>query len=163
MSNGLTWAIVQTLKKPFTLLMQQCVHKQLYGYWLLYDALNVETSINIKLQDEYICQTKVQPLFICGKFKFKLEIPYMWMAAEAMNVLQPFLSFASIFESHRTHNMLDLILDPMYKNLQYITIFVGMDKNKIFFFGYDKKVMIPMLIKAHQFLELSHLGLQIFL
>jgi hypothetical protein len=60
--------------------------------------------------------------------------------------------------------MLDLILDPMYKNLQYITIFVGRDKNKIFFFGYDKKkVMIPMLRKAHQFLELTHPGLQIFL
>jgi len=59
MSNGLTWAIVQILKKTFTLLMQQCVHKQLYGYWLLYDALNVEISINIKLQDEYRCRTKV--------------------------------------------------------------------------------------------------------
>lgn len=111
--------------------------------------MNVVISINIKLQDEYRCRTKVQPLFICGKFKFELEIPYMWMAIQAMNALQPFLSFASTFESHRTHNMLDFILDPMYKNLQYITNFVGRDKNEIFFFGYDKKVIIPILKKAH--------------
>ncbi len=95
----------------------------------------------------------MQPLFICGKFKLELEIPYMWMATKAINVLQPFLSFASTFESHRTHNMLDLILDPMYRNLQCITNFVGMDKDKINFFEYDKKIMIPMLKKTHQFLE----------
>jgi hypothetical protein len=102
----------------------------------------------------------VQPFFICGKLKFELEIPYMWMAIEAMNVLQPFLSFACTFESHRTHNMLDLILDSMYKNLQCITNFGGRDENKIFFFGYDKKVMIPMLRKAHQFLDLTHSNLK---
>ncbi len=70
-----------------------CITK--HGYWLLYDALNVVISINIKLQDEYRCQKKVQPLFICRKFKLELEIPYMWTAIEAINVLQPFLSFAS--------------------------------------------------------------------
>jgi hypothetical protein len=101
--NGLTWTIVQTLKNTFTPFVQQCVHNQLHGYWILYDALNVVISINIKLQDEYRCQTKVQPLFICGKFKLELEITYMWMALEAINVLQHFLSFASTFESHRTH------------------------------------------------------------
>ncbi len=30
--------------------------------------------------------------FFCEKFKLELEIPYMWMAPEAINVLQPFLS-----------------------------------------------------------------------
>jgi hypothetical protein len=49
--------------------------------------------------------------------------------------------------------MLGLILDPMYKNLQCITNFVGKDKNKIIFFEYDKKIMIPMPKKTHQFLE----------
>jgi hypothetical protein len=43
---------------------------------------------------------------------------------EGMNVLQPFLSFASIFERDRTHNMLVLMLDSKYKNLQCITNFV---------------------------------------
>jgi hypothetical protein len=28
-------------EKTFTPLVQQCVHNQLHGYWLLYDALNV--------------------------------------------------------------------------------------------------------------------------
>jgi hypothetical protein len=59
--------------------------------------------------------------------------------------------------------MLDLILDHMHKNLQCITKFVGMDKDKIIFFEYDKKIMIPMLKNTHQFLEPTHSSLQIFL
>jgi hypothetical protein len=51
----------------------------------------------------------------------------------------------------------------MYKNLQCITNFVGMDKDKIIFFEYDKKIMIPMLTKTHQFLEPTHTSLQFFL
>jgi hypothetical protein len=70
MLNGLTWAIVKAFFKNSHLLCNN-----VHGYWLLYDALNVVISINIKLQDEYRCRTKVQPFFICGKFKLELEIP----------------------------------------------------------------------------------------
>jgi hypothetical protein len=63
-------------------------------------------------------------LLFVEKFDSKLKIFYAWMVIEAMNVLQPFLPFASIFEGDKTHNMLILMLDSRYKNLQCITNFV---------------------------------------
>jgi len=97
---------------------------QLHGYWLLFDALNVAISRIIKLQDEHNLGTRVEPPFVCRKFDSKLKIFYAWVVTEAMNVLQPFLSFASTFEGDKTHNMLVSMLDSRYKSLQCITNFV---------------------------------------
>jgi hypothetical protein len=65
-------------------------------------------------------------------FKLELEIPYMWMAIEVNNVLQPFLSFASTFESHRTHNMLDLIIDPCTRTYNVLPILWAWIKIRLF-------------------------------
>jgi hypothetical protein len=100
------------------------VLNQLHGHWLLFDALNVAISIITKLQDEHNLGTRVEPPFVCRKFDSKLKIFYAWMVIEAMNVLQPFLSFASTFEGDGTHNMLVFVQNFRYKSLQCITNFV---------------------------------------
>ncbi len=97
----------------------KCMDISLY---LMHWMLQFQSSLSWKM-DTTLEQRWNRLLFV-EKFDSKLKIFYAWMVIEAMNVLQPFLPFASIFEGDKTHNMLILMLDSRYKNLQCITNFV---------------------------------------
>ncbi len=65
---------------------------------------------------------------MCGEFDVELKILYVWMAQEAICVLQPFLDFRDKFDASMAHNMLALMLDPRFKTLKCVTNLIGRDK-----------------------------------
>jgi hypothetical protein len=71
------------------------------------------------------------------------------MVAKAVNVFQPFLSFACEFQSDKAHNMFDLF----YKSMQCIIELLGREAAKNVVTEYDMKVMIPLLIKVNKLLN----------
>jgi hypothetical protein len=71
------------------------------------------------------------------------------MVAKAVNVFQPFLSFAYEFQSDKAHN----IFDPFYKSMQCIIELLGREAAKNVVTEYDMKVMIPLLIKVNKLLN----------
>jgi hypothetical protein len=44
---------------------------------------------------------------------------------EVINVLDSFISFLRVYDKRKTHNMISLMLDFMYKSLYIIFLFVG--------------------------------------
>jgi hypothetical protein len=64
------------------------------------------------------------------------------MVAKALNVFQPFLSFACEFQSDKAHNM----FDPFYKSMQCIIELLGKEAAKNVVTEYDKKVMILIMV-----------------
>lgn len=68
----------------------------------------------------------------------------MWH--EVIKVLKPFLEFLKTFDSYQVHNMLALILDPCFKFLQVVEIFVGCSNAIRFITKYDVKNIIPFFM-----------------
>ncbi len=73
----------------------------------------------------------------------------MCMVAKAVNAFQPILSFACGFQSDKAHNM----FDPFYKSMQSIIELLGREAAKNVVTEYDRKVMIPLLIKVNMLLN----------
>jgi hypothetical protein len=71
------------------------------------------------------------------------------MVAKAVNAFQPILSFACEFQSDKAHNMFDLF----YKSMQCIIELLGREAAKNVVTEYDRKVMIPLLIKVNMLLN----------
>lgn len=69
-------------------------------------------------------------------------------------MLAPFLAFATSFVKEKAHNMLALMLDPVFNELICITRFIDRDRVKLFVQEYDRKVLLPMLMKATKYMNL---------
>jgi hypothetical protein len=93
-------------------------------------------------------RSTAEPLLECGEFESELEILYGRMAGEVATVLRPLLSFARTFDVGKAHNMLALMLDPRFKDLEVILNYVGHDMAKQVVDDYDSKVLVPLLLKA---------------
>jgi hypothetical protein len=77
------------------------------------------------------------------------------MAKTTVDIMKPFLRFSQQFVLKQAHNMLALMLDPRFKGLEYVIDYVGVAKAKQVVQEYDKKVLIPYLVKVHKFLNLG--------
>jgi hypothetical protein len=51
-------------------------------------------------------------MFVRGNFESKLQVLCMCMMLEVMAILLPFMSFATIYNANKTHNMFMFMLDP---------------------------------------------------
>jgi hypothetical protein len=91
------------------------------------------------------------------------------MKNEILNVLKPFLGFASSYLPRNAHNMFVLIIDPHFKNLQLIGNFVGFDTTThiatiydceglmlVLMIIYNKLTLIVVVVVEHRLL-LFHL------
>jgi len=67
-------------------------------------------------------------------------------------VLNPFLSSLQKFESKVSHNMLCFMLNPQYKNLPFIFLFIGHDTIILILNEYDKKSLILIMLKCYEHL-----------
>jgi hypothetical protein len=88
-----------------------------------------------------------------GDFEFEIEILKARMAKTAVDVMKPFLRFSLQFVADQAHNMLSLMLDPRFKGLEYVIDYVGVAKAKQVVEEYDKKILIPYLVKVHKFMN----------
>jgi hypothetical protein len=100
------------------------------------------------MEAQQLQRSTVEPPLECDEFKSELEILYGRMVGEVATVLRPFLSFARTFDAGKAHNMLALILDPRFKDLEVILKYVGHDVAKQVVDKFDSKVLVPLLLKA---------------
>jgi len=63
----LTWHIYQIIINVLSLVINACVLNQSRGHWLLFDALNVIITMNLKLKKEFKIALNLQDL-IDGDF-----------------------------------------------------------------------------------------------
>ena len=151
--SGMTWATARTVTQTLNPVVQQCVLNQTRGYWLLSDALAAAFRMSIELQGVYDqCSSVVPPLQV-GDFESEIEILKARMAKTTVDVMKPFLRFSLQFVADRAHNMLSLMLDPRFKGLEYVIQYMGVAAAKQVVEDYDRKILIPYLVKVHKFLN----------
>jgi hypothetical protein len=71
---------------------------------------------------------------------------------EVCGVLDSFLSFLTKYENKKTHNMNSLMLNPMFKSLQILPSFVGLEQGVSLVEEYEKKSLYLMLVNCHEHL-----------
>jgi hypothetical protein len=133
--------------------VQQCVLNQTRGYWLLSDALAAAFRMSIQLQGVYDQSASVIPPLQVGDFESEIEILKAKMAKTAVDVMKPFLRFSLQFVADQAQNMLSLMLDPRFKGLELVIQYVGVVAAKQVVEDYDRKILIPYLVKVHKFLN----------
>jgi hypothetical protein len=60
-----------------------------------------------------------------GDFYIELQEFKLRMIMQVINILSPFLAFASIYNQAKVHNMLAIMLDLHFKNMKVIRDFAG--------------------------------------
>ena len=151
--SGMTWATARTVTQTLNPVVQQCVLNQTRGYWLLSDALAAALRMSIELQGVYDQSASVIPPLQVGDFESEIEILKARMAKTAVDVMKPFLRFSLQFVADKAHNMLSLMLDPRFKGLELVIQYVGVAAAKQVVEDYDRKILIPYLVKVHKFLN----------
>ena len=151
--SGMTWAIARTVTQTLNPVVQQCVLNQTRGYWLLSDALAAAFRMSIQLQGVYDQSASVIPPLQVGDFESEIEILKARMAKTAVDVMKPFLRFSLQFVADQAQNMLSLMLDPRFKGLELVIQYVGVAAAKQVVEDYDRKILIPYLVKVHKFLN----------
>jgi hypothetical protein len=68
------------------------------------------------------------------------------MQAKVINVLKPFLTFASSFQRCHVHNMLVLNIDLHFMNLERIRDYADLELAMHVAKDYDRKILIPLLL-----------------
>jgi hypothetical protein len=65
------------------------------------------------------------PIFIQGDFESQLLVFRLRMLNQVVSIITPFLVFANSHIPTKVHNMLAIMLDPLFKSLKIIQEFVG--------------------------------------
>lgn len=145
-----SWAVARAVSEILLPVLSQIVMNQTRGYWFLSDALAATLSLSIDLRDErWISTSKVTTSDGVGNdFDGDLLAFKMRMREEVLGVLEPFLSFATVFSRRKAHNMLALMLDPRFKGLGLVRDYVGADKVVGIVFDYDMQVVLPLLMQC---------------
>ena len=74
------------------------------------------------------------------------------MAGVASQAIALFLAFTRTYKPEHAFNMIVIILDPRFKDLQILVDFVGRFGARYIDDQYDSRVIIPLLVKVFQFL-----------
>ncbi len=75
---------------------------------------------------------------------------------EVYNVLEAFISFLKKFDERKTHNMLALMLNMRYENLQIVFTFVVKELRVAIVEDHDKKAFFLMILKTITFCTLDY-------
>ncbi len=71
------------------------------------------------------------------------------MKCQVLEVLKPFLSILHTFEK-KGHNMLTLMLDPIYKSMHLVMIYVGLNNVTTQIVEYDHELLLPLLMEVYK-------------
>jgi hypothetical protein len=66
-----------------------------------------------------------------------------------LEVLKPFLSILHTFEE-KGHNMLTLMLDPIYKSMHLVMTYVGLNNVTTLVVEYDHELLLPLLMEVYK-------------
>jgi hypothetical protein len=83
------------------------------------------------------------------------------MRSKVIKVLQPFLTFTFSFQPHSAHNMLVLMQDLHFKNLQIIPNFVGLESIVEIIVEYDHEILLLVLLIVYNRLTQPSLELKV--
>ncbi len=95
---------------------------------MLSNVLHATLSIRLKLQNKYNSRAAIILPLMCGEFDVKLEILYAQMVHKAICVLQSCFNVRDMFDAFMVHNMLALVLDPIFKTLKCVKKLIRRDK-----------------------------------
>ncbi len=72
------------------------------------------------------------------------------MKKQIPKVFLPFVSSLHVFDKNKCHNMLVLMFDTRFKNMCFITMFLGHENAiVVVVHGYDEKLSLPLLIEVN--------------
>ncbi len=108
--------------------------------------------ILVQLQVEKQQHAMSSPSVQCDDFDFELLNLYFRMACLVVKKIVPLLELCKRFFTTKADNMLVVMLDPHYKWLQCFQKFIGQKNASIVVQGYDKELVLPLLMKVSQFL-----------
>jgi hypothetical protein len=80
---------------------------------------------------------------------FELSLFVINIKKKVCDVLKSFLSFKRKTGKKKPHNMLCLILNPIFKSLHLVSLFIGREKVVNIVEEYDKRTLYPMLLKCY--------------
>ncbi len=99
---------------------------QFRGHWLLIGALFTAITMSCKLKEELETNPIVNNLMEEDVIvAIELDLLASNIKRDVYNVLDVFHSFLKKFDERKTYNLLALMLDPRYKNLEIVSSFVG--------------------------------------
>jgi hypothetical protein len=75
------------------------------------------------------------------------------MKMKVIGFINFFLSFLTRYDDKRVHNMLTLMLDPIFKRLRLIFFLIGGELGVAIATKYDKKSLFLMLLKSYHHLH----------
>ncbi len=83
-------------------------------------------------------------------FDFVLEELISRMKHYVLEVLLPFISFMHDFDKKKSHNMLALMLDPKYKNMDLVIIYLVMKTTAILVVVYAEQLILLLLLEVYK-------------
>jgi len=119
------------------------------GLWLSNDGLNVAISMSLKLKDKTnhlpLSNVLINDIDDSG-LTIELETFAKNIKKEFIMVINSFLSFLKRYNKRKTHNLLDLMLNPRFKSLRLIYSFIGHEHRVTIVEKYDKKSLVSYVI-----------------
>ncbi len=83
-------------------------------------------------------------------FNQELEVLVCHMKQHVLDVMDLFLSFLREVEKKKDHNILALMLDPKFKSMRLVSIYMGHDNGAILVVAYDELVLLPLLMEVYK-------------
>ncbi len=74
------------------------------------------------------------------------------MKLHILEVFLPLIFFLYAYDRKKGHNMLALMLDPRFKSMKLITIFLGHENVVVIIVEYDQQLMLLLLTKTTKLL-----------
>jgi hypothetical protein len=122
---------------------------------LFFEVLFLAFLICTKLWDGYPTWAIVNLSLICMKFDQELEILYVRMGLEVINVLDPFLAFVITWNLITTHNMCTFQQHPHLKSIWCVMECTSKDKTRAIVERYHEQVIMSLLLKVANNLNLQ--------
>lgn len=85
-------------------------------------------------------------------FYHKLKEFMICMKQQVLKVFLPYILFLHAFDRTRNHNTLALMLDPCFKDMLLLVMYLGWENVDALVVKYDDELLLPSLIEATKLL-----------
>ncbi len=85
-------------------------------------------------------------------FDFELKKLMVRMKHQTLKVFSHFIDLLYAFDKKRDHNMLALMFDLRFKNMQSVSMYLGHENVVIVVIKYDEKLLLLLLMEANKLL-----------
>jgi hypothetical protein len=125
---------------------------KLCRHWLLFNALQVIISTYRDVRKLLAFQIVFDSLAEEDFFYHKLKEFMICMKQQVLKAFLPLISFLHAFDRTRNHNMLALMLDPCFKNMLLVVMYLGWENVDVLVIEHDDELLLPLLVEATKLL-----------